>query len=73
VQSPVPSAILGISDRHIGECGVKRLSHPLRHAVRDAKLGADVLKADAATPGGSHLGETEQILSLGKRNLTSIS
>ena len=71
--APVPSAILGIRGRYIGECGVKRLRHPLRRAVRDAKLGTDVLKADAATPGGRHLGETEQILSLGKRHLTSIS
>jgi hypothetical protein len=40
--------------------------------VRHAELAADVLKADAATPGSGHLGETEQILSLGERHLTSM-
>jgi hypothetical protein len=40
--------------------------------VRYAELNADVLKAHAATPGGGHLGETEQILSLGEGHLTSM-
>jgi hypothetical protein len=68
----VPSAILGIDGDDISKGGVQRLGHPLRCAMRDAELYADVLKADATTPGGGHLGQTEEILSLGERHLTSM-
>lgn len=72
IQPLVPTAVLGVHGGDIGESGVQRLGHPLRRSVRHAELDADVLKADAATPGGGHLGETEQILSLGERHLTSM-
>jgi hypothetical protein len=59
-----------VCGRNVCEGCVERLGHPLRRAVRNVELSAEVLKADTGTAGCRHLGKAKQILRFGERNLT---
>ena len=72
VHPPVTPSFGIVCSRNIHESCFESLSHPLKSAMQNIKLRADVLKADTSPAGRRHLGKTKQILRFCKGHLISM-